>query len=86
MKGSATLGNTYTASLEQSGAHLFWALAALTNCCIYSADATNAFAKVLPPIAPLCVTIDKSYWNWYYKYRKLGNIPSNYVLPVKQAL
>ena len=30
-KGTVTLGNTYAASLEQSGSRLFWALAALEN-------------------------------------------------------
>ena len=71
MKGTITLGNTYAASLEQSGSRLFWALAALTNCKVYGADATNAFAEAPPPIAPLFVEIDDSYRKWYKNYRKL---------------
>ena len=31
LKGSITLANTYAACLEQTGARIFWAIAALTN-------------------------------------------------------
>jgi len=86
LKGSITLGNTYAASLEQSGSRLFWALAALTCCKVYGADATNAFAEAPPPAAPLYVRVDKAYRNWYTKHKRRGVIPENYVLPVNQAL
>ena len=64
MKGTVSLAYTYAAAPEQPGARMFWALSALHNYTVYRADATNAFAKTPPPIAPLYVTIDK-------KYRKL---------------
>ena len=51
-KGAVTVGNTYAASLEQSGARLFWILASLTVCQLHGADATNAFDYAPPPISP----------------------------------
>lgn len=85
-QGAVTLGNAHAASLEQSGSRLFWALSALTGCKVYGADATNAFAEAPPPIAPLCVTIDDQYRDWYENHMNLGIAPPGSVLPVLQAL
>ena len=85
-KSTVALGNTYPASLEQSGSRLFWTLSALMNCKVYGADATNTFAEAPPPLAPLYVKIDNAYRNWHSKYRKLKPIPQHYILPVRQAL
>ena len=63
-KGSVTLGATYAASLEQTGAQIFWAAAALSNFRVYGADVSNAFAEAPPPKAPLFVTIDTQYHEW----------------------
>ena len=57
-KGAVTLGCTYAAILEQSGARMFWAMAALNNMLIIGADATNAYAEALAPIAKLYVKVD----------------------------
>ena len=61
MKGTVTLGNTYTVSLKQSGSLFFWILSTLIDYKVFGADATNTFAEAPPPVAPLYVTIYKSY-------------------------
>ena len=55
MAGSVTLAQTYSAALDQTGARLFWAKAALDNFIILGADASNAFAEAPAPVAPLCL-------------------------------
>lgn len=83
--GSVTLGHTYAGSLEQCGNRIFWAAAALKNMVVYGADASNAFAEAPPPKAPLYVTVDQQYREWWAsKSRK--PIPKGYVLPVRRAL
>ena len=71
LKGSITLANTYAACLEQTGARIFWAIAALTNKIVYGSDASNAFAEAPAPKAPLYLRIDQAYKDWYkQKYNK----------------
>lgn len=84
-KGSVTLGATYAASLEQTGARIFWAAAALSNFRVYGADVSNAFAEAPPPKAPLFVTIDTQYHEWNAAKGR-PPIPKDHVLPVQGAL
>ena len=87
MAGSVTLAQTYAAALDQTGARLFWAKAALDNFIILGADASNAFAEAPAPVAPLYVRVDKQYREWYRKkYPNEPPIPTNAVLRVKKAL
>ena len=65
LKGSITLANTYAACLEQTGARIFWAIAALTNKIVYGSDASNAFTEAPAPKAPLYLRIDQAYKDWY---------------------
>ena len=86
-RGTVTMAETYASALDQTGARLFWAAAALYNFVIIGADASNAFAEAPPPKIPLYVRIDKTYKEW----RKNRNptepsLPDDYVLRVKQAL
>ena len=83
--GTVTLGETYAASLEQSAGRIFWAVSALNNYIVIGADASNAFAEAPPPLAPLYVTIDKPYREWW-EQKGNGKIPADYVLKVKGAL
>ena len=85
-KGTVTLDHTYAAALDQAGARVFWALAALYGYVVYGADATNAFAEAPPPKAPLYVIVDKQYQDWWMNVTKQAPIPKGYVLPVKHAL
>jgi hypothetical protein len=78
-KGTVTLGPTYAGSLDQTGNRIFWAAAALQNLKVYGADVSNAFAEAPPPVAPLYITIDEPYREWW-KSKGRGDIPENYVL------
>jgi deoxyuridine 5'-triphosphate nucleotidohydrolase len=86
-KGTVTLGDTYAGSLEQNGSRIFWAATALNNYITIGADASNAFAEAPAPKAPLFVTIDQQYREWYQtKFPDKPEIPKDYVLRVFGAL
>jgi hypothetical protein len=84
-KGTVMLGPTYAGSLDQTGARVFWSVAAMKNLKVYGADVSNAFAEAPPPVAPLYITVDHQYRQWY-KTKGKGDIPEGYVLKVKRAL
>ena len=84
-KGTVTLAHTFAACLEQPGARTFWATSAILDLIVLGADASNAFAEVPPPKAPLYVVIDQQYRDWW-KSKGRGDIPLGYVLPVQHAL
>ena len=71
MKCAATLGNKCATSLDHSSWRLFWASCTLIVCTSFGDDDTNDFAKVLPPIEPLYVTIDKNLRSWCTNYKTL---------------
>ena len=85
MHGTVTLGETYAASLDQTGSRIFWAVTALTNMIVIGADVSNAFADAPPPIAPLYVTIDKPFREWWASKGR-PKIPDDYVMRVQGAL
>ena len=84
-KGTVTLAHTFAACLEQPGARVFWASAAIPGMIVVGADASNAFAEAPPPKAPLYVVVDQQFREWW---ASLGNddIPLGWVLPVQHAL
>ena len=84
-KGTVTLDHTYAACLEQPGARIFWALAAVEGLIVIGADASNAFAEAPAPKAPLFVEIDEQYREWWQQQGKQP-IPRGHVLPVNHAL
>jgi deoxyuridine 5'-triphosphate nucleotidohydrolase len=87
MRGSVTLADTYAGSLDQTGAKIFWSATALFNFITIGADASNAFAEAPPPKAPLYVTIDEPFREWYAeKYPDRPPLKKNDVLPVQGAL
>ena len=49
MKGIVTLGHTYAAALEQTGARIFWTLSSIYNYDVSGSDASNAFAEASAP-------------------------------------
>ena len=85
MGGTVTLGETYAASLDQCASRIFWAVSALKNMTVIGADASNAFAEAPPPVAPLYVTIDKPFREWW-EHKGRPPIPPDYVLKVQGAL
>ena len=87
MKGTVTLGDTYAGSLEQTGSRIFWSATALYTFITIGADASNAFAEAPAPVAPLYVSLDTQFHEWYKsKYPDKPAIPPDFVLPVQGAL
>jgi hypothetical protein len=87
MKGTVTLGDTYAHALEQTGSRIFWSVTALYNFITIGADASNAFAEAPAPKAPLFVSMDPQYHEWYQeKYPDKPALPKDFVLPVQGAL
>ena len=87
LRGSITLADTYAGSLEQTGAKVFWAASAIYNFITIGADASNAFAEAPAPKAPLYVTIDRPFREWYKeRFPSEPPIPEDYVLKVNGAL
>ena len=84
-KGTVTLGHTFAACLEQPGARVFWASAALLGMIVIGADASNAFAEAPPPKAPLYVVVDEQCREWW-RSKGRGDIPLGHVMKVQCAL
>ena len=84
-KGTVTLAHTYAACLAQTGSRLFWATAALEDLIVVGADASNAFAEAPAPKAPLYVTVDTPFKEWWAEQGR-PPIPKGFVLPVQHAL
>ena len=64
-RGIVTLAETYTASLNQTPARLFWAATAIKKFISIGADASNTFAEAPAPVAPLYVYADEQFRQWY---------------------
>ena len=84
-KNTVIFGYTYAKALDQVGAKIFWSSVAVKNMIVRGADASNAFAEADPPKIPLFVRIDDQFREWW-RSKGRGEIPPNYVLPVKRAL
>ena len=61
MKGTVSLTHASASALESPGARIFGAIIVLHNYIVYNADATNAFAEALLPVALPSATTDKQY-------------------------
>ena len=85
-RGSITLAETYAASLEQTGSRIFWSSVAINNSIVIGADASNAFAEAPPPKAPLFVTIDQPFKEWFQERFPDAHLDDEFVLPVHGAL
>jgi hypothetical protein len=87
MKGTVTLGDKYAGSLEQTGSRIFWATTTLCHFITIGADTSNTFVEAQAPKAPLYVSIDKQFHQWYQqKYPNKPPIPKDFVLPVQGVL
>ena len=80
------LDHTYANSLEQTGARIFYSVAAVENLVVYGADATNAFGEAGAPKQGFYVYPDAAFRSWWTDH--LGNppIPEGHVIPVNRAL
>jgi hypothetical protein len=70
------LGFTFANSLQQPGAHTFWAVAAKENMIVIGADVANSFAEVPPLVPPLYVTINDQYCERWVQHLGLPYCPS----------
>ena len=77
----------YASALNQVGSRIFWATVVIHNYIFIGPDASNVFAKALPPKAPLYVKIDDNYKQLYKsKYPDSQPLPDDHVLCAKKAL
>jgi len=74
-KGMVMLGHTFTHSLEMPGERLCWAVAVRVGLTIMGADVSYAFAEAPPSIAPLYVTCDNVFCDWWENHKKCPPIP-----------
>ena len=71
--------------MEQPGARVFWASAAISGMIVVGADASNAFAEAPPPKAPLYVVVDQQFREWWATQGR-GDISLGWVMTVQHAL
>lgn len=84
-KDTVTLAHSFDTCLEQSGARVFWASAALLRILAIRADVSNAFAEAPPPKAPLYVLVNRQFCEWWVANDN-DDIPEGWVMPVQLAL
>ena len=85
MKGTVTMGHTYTDSLDHTASRIFWSISAAKGRIVFGADGYNAFAETLPPKDPLYIIVDQQYHDWY-RHTNNMSIPEDYGIKVNRAL
>ena len=87
MIGTVTLAVQYAGSLDQVASKVFWAAVAINNFIVIGADAANTSAEAGAPKAPIFVTVDKPFREWYKsRYPDEPDLHEKAVLPVNGAL
>ena len=77
MQGTATLADTYAASLDQTVSKVFWTISVAKGHIVVGADASNAFSEAPAHTAPLYLRIDTQFHAWW-KSKGLQPIPDGY--------
>ena len=85
MKGTVTMGHTYTDSLDHTASRIFWSIPAAKDRIVFGVDGYNSFAEILPPKDPLYIIIDQQYHDWY-RHTNNMSIPEDYGINVNRAL
>ncbi len=80
------LAKTYANCVDQSSAHLFYAVAAAKNLLVYGADISNAFAKASPPKQLFYIRPDCAFNEWWVQHKNCPPIPSGQVIPILLGL
>ena len=65
MQGTVTLGDTYTASLDQTASKIYWVMSAEKGHIVVEEDASNVFAEAPAPKAPLYMSLDHQFHYWW---------------------
>jgi hypothetical protein len=72
--------------VDQTSAHLFYAVAATENLLVYRADVSNAFAEALPPKQGFYIRPDRAFNEWWVQHKSRPPIPSGQVIPILLAM
>jgi hypothetical protein len=72
--------------VDQTGLHLFYAVAAAENLLIYGADVSNAFAEAPPPKQGFYIHPDWAFREWWVNHKKRPPIPDGDVIPILLAM
>jgi hypothetical protein len=65
------LVETYANCVDQTGARIFYLVAAAENLLIFGADVSNAFAKAPPPKQGFYIIPDKAFLDWWINHKKV---------------
>ena len=85
IQGTVTLDDTYTASLDQTASTIFCSISAERGNIVVGSDASNTFAEVPTPKAPLYLRLDTQFHEWW-KAKGRPPIPDGYGVKVFKAI
>ncbi len=80
------LAETYANCVNQTSAHLFYAITAAENLLVFGADVSNAFAEAPPPKQGFFIRPDRAFTEWWVKHKNLPPIPPGHVIPILSAM
>jgi hypothetical protein len=80
------LAETYANCVDQTSAHLFYAIAATKNLLVFGANVSNAFAEAPPPTQGFFIHLDHAFHEWWVTHKKLPPVPPLHVIPVLTAM
>ncbi len=80
------LAETYANCVDQTSAHLFYAVASAKNLLIFGADVLNAFAEAPPPKQPFFIHPDTAFCEWWTKHLKRIPIQPGQIIPILSAM
>jgi hypothetical protein len=80
------LDETYANCVDQTGARIFYSVAAAENLLILGADVSNAFAEAPPPKQGFYIIPDKAFLDWWINHKKRSPIPHGFVIPILSAM
>ena len=80
------LDEVYANCVDQTSAHLFYAVAAAENLLVFGSDVCNAFAEALPPKQGFYIRPDRAFNEWWVNFKGHPPIPPGHVIPVLSAM
>ncbi len=80
------LDETYANCADQTGARLFYGVAAVENLIVYGEDVSNAFTKAPPPKQGFFIQPDNAFHSWWKEHLKHPPIPQGHVIPILSAM
>ncbi len=72
--------------MDQTGARIFYSVAAAENLLIFGADVSNTFAEAPPPKQGFYIIPDKAFLDWWINHNKRPPIPHGHVIPILSAM